>query len=335
MAHTRNRPATAPSAAHAATDPAPAPKPAPAPDSPAPAVHAALAANPGGTVAVIAGAAGTGMPATRDTLLAMEKNGTAIRVKGGKPGVPDTWTLASPHADNPGPAEARQDGPAGTASTVRSRRGASAAPESPAGTVPDKDKDPAGSEHDEPGPDRGDGRPDPGDGDGTAGDAAPRDPDSETSAAPDPALIAEITEHLSQIKAAADATLIVVTGGNPRAALAGMDEICEQATIARRSLRAAAGGRKIPAVRPGGLRDKVLAHLAANPGKAFTPHELHKVNGHSSGAIANALDTLVKLGEAEVAAEKPRRYRRAARPAAAPGPDTTGDAQDTGLEGAA
>ena len=46
---------------------------------------------------------------------------------------------------------------------------------------------------------------------------------------------------------------------------------------------------------------------------------------HSSGAIANALETLVKLGEAEVATEKPRRFRRAAQPApdaeAAPGAD--------------
>ena len=60
---------------------------------------------------------------------------------------------------------------------------------------------------------------------------------------------------------------------------------------------------------------------------------------HSSGAIANALDTLVKLGEAEVATEKPRRFRRAAQPAeaapeAADGAD--GAEQDgTDLAGAA
>jgi hypothetical protein len=36
---------------------------------------------------------------------------------------------------------------------------------------------------------------------------------------------------------------------------------------------------------------------------------------HSSGAIANALETLVKLGEAEVATEKPRRFRRTTQPA--------------------
>src|SRR5581483_1727018 len=94
MARTKTRPGTAPTAAHAAPDPAPAPGTAPVPDSPAAAIHAALAANPGSTVAVIADTAGTGKPATRDALLAMEKDGTATRARGGKPGIPDTWTLA-------------------------------------------------------------------------------------------------------------------------------------------------------------------------------------------------------------------------------------------------
>ena len=60
MARTKTSPDTAPSAAHPAPDPAPAPGTAPAADSPAAAVHAALAANPGSAVAVIADAAGTG-----------------------------------------------------------------------------------------------------------------------------------------------------------------------------------------------------------------------------------------------------------------------------------
>ena len=56
--------------------------------------------------------------------------------------------------------------------------------------------------------------------------------------------------------------------------------------------------------------------------------------GHSSGAIANALDTLVKLGEAEVATEKPRRFRRAAQPGRQPPPGRhgAGSAQDDGTE---
>jgi hypothetical protein len=52
---------------------------------------------------------------------------------------------------------------------------------------------------------------------------------------------------------------------------------------------------------------------ARNPGTEFTPHQVHNVLGNSSGAIANALDTLVKLGDAELACEKPRRFRLAAR----------------------
>jgi hypothetical protein len=114
--------------------------------------------------------------------------------------------------------------------------------------------------------------------------------------------------------------------------LAGLDEIAEQAAQASRSLKAAIGGRKAPAVRPGGLRDKVLAHLDAHPGE-FTPHEVHKVLSHSSRAIANALETLVKLGEAEVTTEKPRRFRRAAKRAdATAGADGADGAQDDGAE---
>jgi hypothetical protein len=379
MAHAKNRPGTAPSAGHAATDPAPAPVTAPAPDSPAAAVCAALAANPGATVAVIAGAAGTAKPAARDALLAMEKDGTATRVKGGKPGIPDTWTLAGTAQDDAGPAgagpedeqagqpgdgtasspdgprddetagEAVQDGAAVTASHGQQDADADASTGAAAedGTItapgpatetpgphddaPAGDKDAAGGEQDDEAvPDSGDPQA-AGDGDAPREDAAPEGSDGEAGDAPDPALVSEIIERTGQVRAAADAAELVLTAsGDLKTALAGIDEIYEQAAQARRSLKAAIGGRKAPAARPGGLRDKVLAHLDEHPGKEFTPHEIHKVNGHSSGAIANALDTLVKLGEAEVATEKPRRFRRAARPAgAAPGAD------GTELEGAA
>ena len=109
----RTAPDTAPSAAHAATDPAPAPGAAPAADSPAAAVSAALAANPGSTVAAIADAAGTGKPAARAALLEMEKDGTATRTKGDRPGIPDTWTLAGPAPDGSSPAADPEAGQAG------------------------------------------------------------------------------------------------------------------------------------------------------------------------------------------------------------------------------
>ena len=54
--------------------------------------------------------------------------------------------------------------------------------------------------------------------------------------------------------------------------------------------------------------------------------------GNSSGAIANALDTLVKLAEAELAGDKPRRFRLAT---GAPGAADAGSAGDSdGADGA-
>ena len=374
MARTKTRPDTAPSAAHAAPDPAPAADAAAAPDSPAAAVYAALAANPGSTVAVIADAAETGKPAARDVLLAMETAGTATRVKGGKPGIPDTWTLAEPAPDGTGPeagpedeqpgqpdegldgspdgagedeiaAGAEQDRTAETGDPAPedgddAEAGTSAAPGPETEQPEPDDAAPAEVDHedavsgepddDEATPDSG-GPQDPDDRDAAHGEGTPKDAGGEAGDAPDPALVTEVAERIAQIKAAADAAAIVLTGGGDlRAALAGLDEIYEQAAQARRSLKAAIGGRKAPAARPGGLRDKVLAHLDAHPDGEFTPHEIHKVLDHSSGAIANALETLVKLGEAEVASEKPRRFRRAAKPdAAAPEADNAGNAGST------
>ena len=362
MARTKTVPDTAPSAAHAATDPAPAPGAAPAAGSPAAAVHAALAANPGSAVAAIADAAGTGKPAARAALLEMEKAGTAIRVKGVKPGIPDTWTLADPApaagpaadpeagqagqpGDDPsgGPDHVAEDETAGgTGQDGTAEAGDLAAP-APETAEPESHDAPAGDDDEDAVPEDQDAEAAP-DSDLHGGEAprdedAPADADGESGDEPDPALVTKLTGHLDQIKAAADeAGLVPAASGDLKTVLAGLDEIAEQAAQARRAVKAAIGGRKAPAVRPGGLRDKVLAHLVAHPGGEFTPHEIHKVLDHSSGAIANALETLVKLGQAEVATEKPRRFRLAAQPVeAAPGADKTDGAEQEGteLEGAA
>jgi hypothetical protein len=84
---------------------APPPRPvAPAAgDSPAVAVLAALSAEPAGaTVAVIAARAGISTAAARQALIAHEKNGTATRVKGSRPGIADTWTFAAESGVHPG-----------------------------------------------------------------------------------------------------------------------------------------------------------------------------------------------------------------------------------------
>ena len=358
MARTKTAPGTAPSAAHAATDPAPVPSAAPAAGSPAAAVHAALAANPGSAVAVIADAAGTGKPA-RAALLEMEKAGTATRIKGARPGIPDTWTLAGPAPDGTSPAadpaagqagqpgddpagspdRAAEDETAGRTGYDGTAEAGDPATPAPEAAEPGPHDAPAEASHEDAVPDAGaEPGSDPDGGDAPPDEDAPADA-GESGGGPDPALVTKLTGHLDQIKTAADkAGPDLVTSGDLKTVLAALDEIAEQAAQARRALKAAIGGRKAPAARPGGLRDKVLAHLAAHPGAEFTPHEIHKVNGHSSGAIANALETLVKLGEAEVAIEKPRRFRLAAQPAgAAPEADETGGAEQEGteLEGAA
>jgi hypothetical protein len=358
---TRTKTPAAPSAAHAAPDPAPAPDAVPAPGSPAAAVCAALAANPGTTVAVIAAAAGTGRPAARDALLAMEAAGTATRGRGGKPGIPDTWTLAGTRPASGGPAprpeneqdrlpadgdETRaggtgQDDTAGPASPERHHGGAGSrdgAPPGPAagqaarshdGTSGDRASAVPGEQDDEAVP-ADEAVPDGGPQDE---DAGPADGDGGTGDAPDPALVSEIIERIGQIKAAADAAGTVLTaGGNLGAALAGLDEIAGQAGQARRSLKAAIGGRKAPAARPGGLRERVLAHLRGHPGKEFTPHEIHKVLGNSSGAIANALDTLARHGDAEVSCDKPRRFRLAGTAPKAAGASNPADGAGGGTE---
>lgn len=67
------------------------------------------------------------------------------------------------------------------------------------------------------------------------------------------------------------------------------------------------GDRNAP--RP--LRPDVLTHLIKHPDLAFTANEIAKVLGRSSGAVANALDTLVNNGEAELVSERPNRFRMA------------------------
>jgi hypothetical protein len=96
-------PARCPQRRRRRDDPGPRAPLAPAAgDSPTVAALAALSAEPGGvTVAVIAARTGISMPAARQALLAHEKNGTATRIKGSRPGIADTWTPAAPLGRRP------------------------------------------------------------------------------------------------------------------------------------------------------------------------------------------------------------------------------------------
>jgi len=196
----------------------------------------------------------------------MEAVGAAARVKGAKPGIPDTWTLtgpaphgtspaADPHSEQPGP----PDGSPGDAGKNETAGGT--AQDSPAGTddpAPQDGENAQASINAAPGPEAE--QPQPGSHDDAPGDSdhedtapgerdeAATDSGDETSGAPDPALITDLTERITQIKAAAGATATVLAGGEDLpAALADLDEIYEQAAQARRSLKAAIGGKNAPA----------------------------------------------------------------------------------------
>ncbi|NIY69535.1 TrmB family transcriptional regulator [Streptomyces malaysiensis] len=62
---------------------------------------------------------------------------------------------------------------------------------------------------------------------------------------------------------------------------------------------------------PGCLRQLVIDHLNAHPGETFTATRISRAIERSSGAIANALATLVKQGIAEKINDHPRTYRAA------------------------
>ncbi len=284
-------PHAARSAAGTATDPVPAPVAPAADHSPAAAVLAALSAEPAGaTVTVIAARAGISTAAARQALIAHEKNGTATRIKGSRPGIADTWTPAAPPAAPPAE-DPDTDADAGRSAAE------------PSGSAAD-----AG----QPGPAPAGGTPEGG------------EPESGTAQEPDPAVTAEAAGNVLAIAQAADQAERALAAGDLPAALAALDAAREQAASGRRVLKAAASGRHAPATRPGALRDLVEEHLRKFPDAAFTPHQVGKVLTRSAGAVANALDKLTALGTAQMVTDKPRTYRLA--PAApAPAPDAAGD----------
>lgn len=67
----------------------------------------------------------------------------------------------------------------------------------------------------------------------------------------------------------------------------------------------------------GELRRMVARVLADNPGTDYSPRDIAKLTGRSSGAIGNALKKLTDAGQAEQTGAKPLRYRANAATAAA------------------
>ena len=244
------------SAAGTATGPAPATIVPGAGGSPAAAILAALSAGRGGaTVAVIAGRAGLSVPVARQALLACEKDGTATRVKGSRPGIADTWT--------PAPAPAIEATPAGAPGAG-----------GPAGVV--QPAEAAGTEAATGQPAEADGTADPGQvtlAGGTAGGQLARG----AAPGPDPAVLSEAAGAALAIAQAADEARKALAAEDLGAALTALDAAREQAAQGRRVIKAAASGRRAPGTRPGALRELVEEHLRKFPDTAFTPHQVGKV----------------------------------------------------------
>lgn len=329
-------------AAHSGPD-APPPEPSGASpglpaDGPAAAVWAALTANPGATAAQIAAAACTSRAVTSRELTTLQTAGRATRTPGtstGRGPAPATWNPATAGE----PARPGSGGP-GTQSAADSSPDIATEPEA-SGASADSDREPETASAATAG--AGDAAATAGTGDrgrtaaadapaaapaetgpaGTDDATRPAGPDDAASPgsgtdsaveAEPPAAWGDAAQLLDELAAAASQAAAVLRDGQIAAALPAIEAITGTAAQARRLVRSAASGRRTRgtgAARPGQLRDLVAGHLAAYPDAEFTPHAVGRVLGRSSGAVANALDRLTALGQAQLTSEHPRRYKAA------------------------
>lgn len=186
--------------------------------------------------------------------------------------------------------------------------------------------------------------------DGTDGDldAAPGTDSSEPLSEPvadDPAW-ARAHAELTELADLFSGVIAAKEAGNAVMALGCLEMAMTKVASVHRSARAALTGTTAPArsvsgfrpgggagaggsVRTGGLRELVHAHLVEFPDKEFTPYEIGRALDRSSGAVANALDRLISLGDAVLTTERPRRFALApiANPTPA-APDTDVDTVD-------
>ncbi|TDD60129.1 MarR family transcriptional regulator, partial [Actinomadura darangshiensis] len=274
---------TAPDGPTAADDTAPAPGAGTRLDGAAAAVWNTLAGNPGTTVTVIAQAADMPKATARKALLALESQDLVVRTPGGRNGgkrAPDTWRPAEPGADQDDTAPHGTGTPDGDVPAAQDQTADTPAAE---GATASENTTPTDTNTD-----------------AAEAEAEATDGEEEGMVA---AAVTEASGALMELRDAVGVALTALEAGDRAAALTVAETIYAGSGKARRLVRAAANGRPRTASgrarsNPGELRGKVAAHLAAHPGAEFTPHEIGKVVGHSAGAIANALDRLVALGEA-------------------------------------
>ncbi|MEU4820305.1 helix-turn-helix domain-containing protein [Actinomadura sp. NPDC023710] len=273
----------------------------------------ALTGNPGATVTALAEASGVSRATVARILTTLERDGRATRTRGGHDGgkrQPDTWCPAMATTGDT-PEVSAPDVPTSDGDTTAAISITTEAPTDDTATGP-------GAPTEAP---------------ATGGDAltdtdtATDDDATETTGAEDnaagmdAAAVSEARDALTGLQDAIAAALTALDGGDGAGALAAVEGVYGGSGKVRRLVRAAANGRPrtasgAPRSAPGEMRAKVVGHLTAHPGAAFTPHEVAKVIGHSAGAVSNALDRLTEAGEAELVCDRPRRFTATtARPA--------------------
>ncbi|GLW98785.1 helix-turn-helix domain-containing protein [Microtetraspora sp. NBRC 16547] len=305
------------------------------------AVWGALIANPGTSATLLGAAVDMSRTAAGKILSGLEAEGRAVRTPGshdGRKRTPDIWHPVIPDMEETAPA------PESVGDQNMNLDDADAATPGPVEIVSEDlhtgdeaDQDASADLHEVTGPEAltssdsegaalpvddgavtdawGDQEPEIG---GSARDHGPETDTPEiASATADPAW-EQARRELMNLAEMLLGTVEAMDGGDIAGALGRLELLQADVSRVRRVARAVLTGPKravassdaVPA-RPGQLRDRVLSHLKEHPGKDFTPYEIGRVLGSSSGAVANALDRLVSLGQAELTCERPRRFATA------------------------
>lgn len=238
------------------------------------------------TVTDLAEEAGVGKSTVSKYLPALEKEGLAVRAPGGRQGrrrLPDHWQAAATTPTEPIP-------PAQEATSCTAENPAEAEVVTSASVMP-AHKQVTPVETDAPAQET------------SVEDSAPspEDPDTGQVPVPDPDTgPAATTQELATAAR-------VPAAASPTSAVSAQRESRTGTGAGEEGVNPVSGSRRLE---PGELKLMVWALLKADPGQEFTATELsHTLQGRSIGAIQNNLAKLTKEGKAELAYDKPRRYR--------------------------
>jgi hypothetical protein len=289
----------------------------------------ALLAEPGGAAALLALAAGTSRPTASRVLVAMEAQGLVRRESGergeGNGRRPDRWYLtAAPTVDateqdvtsEPTPDEGEavasqhegKEEPATQGDELLEPLAKEAAVGEAAADISSEPGEPA--DHDAHQSLTGDGGGDGGEArEAEAGDEAeargPAQVDARAEGPGGPGGDDQSEQPGSGQPSTGDVAALpsgsgpVVTPGHPC-------PTCGHRARPAAQRAASGGGARLG---QGQLHELALEHLRAHPEQEWTATGIAKVIGRSSGAIANAMVTMVNRGEAEMTCAAPRRYR--------------------------